>query len=150
MSVASNKKDDGDHGIVILTGLGQRTEWQLPSNITRCPLNNCRQPFADRSALTAHYQEQHAPNMVFCEICDKPMSANNHINSVVKHYRDKHPNVGLPSKLLSLLRNARKSIQGRPTENVSLIFETLISVFLIHLPFHSFTLFQNIIDFNFS
>lgn len=121
-----DKKGDGVDDIIILTGLGQRTEWRMPPNTTRCPFNKCGEAFEDRSALKTHYQEQHAPHMVLCEICDKPLTAN-HISTVLRHYREKHPNAGRP---LSLLRNARKSIQGRPTEHVSWIVKKLDGFFL--------------------
>lgn len=123
--------DDGSDGIIILTGLGQRTEWRIPPNTTRCPVNKCREPFVDRSALTSHYQEQHAPHLALCESCDKPISAN-HISNVQRHYREKHPNAGQPLKLLSLFRNARKSTHGRPTENVSLIANLFLEYSLFH------------------
>lgn len=82
--------------------------------------------------------------MVLCEICDKPISAH-HISNVLKHYRERHPNAGRPPKLLSLLRNARKSTQGRPTENVSLIGNLFQCILLLR-----FILIQNFVNFDFS
>lgn len=128
-----DKKDDGVDDTVYLTGLGLRTEWRLPPNTTRCPFNFCREAFADRTALTAHYQERHASKMVLCEICKKPLSAKC-LGDVFKHYREKHPNEGRP---LNLIRHMRKSIQGRSTDHVSLILKRINLVYCqIHLPHH--------------
>lgn len=92
-------------------------KWRLPQNTTRCPVMMCREAFEDRSALIFHYQQQHAPHMVLCELCDKPLKA---VNSDIylKHYRERHPGCDLP---INLIRNMRKSIHGRATENVSLV-----------------------------
>lgn len=99
-------------------------KWRLPQNTTRCPLKTCGEAYENRSALKLHYQQQHASTMVLCEICEKPLRAQ-HVSTYVKHYRDKHPDSGLPT---NLIRSMRKSIHGRPTEHVSLIIFYLIFI----------------------
>lgn len=100
---------------IILQGLGQSMKWQLPQNTTRCPLNKCREAFEVRASLISHYQQQHAPHMVLCQICNKPLAVPS-LDIYLKHYRERHPNCGLP---LNLIRNMRRSIHGRPNEHVS-------------------------------
>lgn len=120
-----DKKDDDIDDVIILKGLGQSMKWRMPPNTTRCPVNKCREAFENRSDLTIHYQEQHAPYMVLCEICQKPLTAPN-IGIVLKHYCERHPNSGKPH---NLIRSVRKSISGRPTENVSLIVQQFLVLF---------------------
>lgn len=111
-----DKNDNGIDDTIILKGLGLTWKWQLPPNTTRCPFTSCREAFEERSALVFHYQEQHAPQMVYCELCAKPFSMP-HVSLYVEHYKKKHPNLPLPTELIRKMR--RKSIHGRPTENVS-------------------------------
>lgn len=95
MSHVNDNNDEDD--LIRLTGCGQSTSFRFP-NTTRCPIYNCSVDSGYRSRAIAHYKRKHAKDSIFCEECQKPVSAKS-LHTFLKHYNEIHPNAELPQFL---------------------------------------------------
>lgn len=100
----NNKKDYANQknhskistDLIILSGSGYKTQWQMPSNQTRCPVVGCKYPlFVNRKSLISHYKNAHARRSIYCYICEKPIVSPSECK-YDDHYRRVHPNVSEP------------------------------------------------------
>lgn len=87
--------DSMDDNVILLTGLGRTTQWRVPADTLKCPVLKCREEFEVRSAFIAHFKRKHAPNSVFCELCDRPLSMHS-TKDWDKHFRSRHPTHQVP------------------------------------------------------
>lgn len=79
--------------LITLNGCGYKTQWQMPSNQSECPVARCPQrSFVNRSALITHYKKEHSKFSIYCCICDKPIISRNKEHFGI-HYKSLHPNV---------------------------------------------------------
>lgn len=96
--------------LITLEGSGHITQWRFPSNITRCPVHNCRETFEVRSAGIAHYKEKHAKGAILCLLCDKPIYAPN-VLTFVNHCRDRHQGEQIPYDFNKKSTKSQVSVQ---------------------------------------
>lgn len=79
--------------LITLNGCGYKTQWQMPSNQTGCPVYGCRyQSFESRFALITHYKKMHSKMSIYCCICDKPVVSPCR-REFINHYKRMHANV---------------------------------------------------------
>lgn len=89
---------DKESDVIILKGLGQKTAWRFPSDLTRCPIYTCRKEFGFRDSAIDHFKFQHTKNVVYCNVCDKPVKAKSRI-TFESHFHKLHPDDELPEFL---------------------------------------------------
>lgn len=73
-------------------------EYHFPKRATICPIYACRKEFGIRAMAIDHFKSRHSKNSVFCEICNRPVSAKVH-NTFLEHYKKLHPDVQPPEFL---------------------------------------------------
>lgn len=92
--------------LITLGGCGHVTYWRFPPNLSRCPYNHCKSAFKYRSDLITHYKKMHAPDLILCTICEKPVTALD-MNNYYKHYIEKHPGIEPPIKSITQKKQVR-------------------------------------------
>lgn len=91
----SNDEDNANDNLIKLEGCGIVSYWQLPANLNRCPVINCRMVFENGAALKKHYKLHHAMHAVFCEPCGWPVMSKCP-QQFQTHFRKYHPNMAKP------------------------------------------------------
>lgn len=47
-------------------------KWRFP-NTSKCPIKSCKNNYETKALALKHFQREHAPDAVLCQICDKPV-----------------------------------------------------------------------------
>lgn len=93
---------------IILSGLGQITQWIWPKNLTKCPVPNCRVIVENRREAIKHFRATHALVSILCPYCDKAMYARTP-SKYKLHYDRKHPNMEVPFDFNGRANQSKKS-----------------------------------------
>lgn len=90
--------EDDDNGWITLKGCGRNTYWRFPQTNV-CPSRVCLLQFSSSSECKNHYKESHAPHMILCPSCDRPIDVKLNRN-FLKHHRIMHPGVKMPYEFM--------------------------------------------------
>lgn len=102
-------KNNTDDNVITLNALGLPTNWRVPADMLKCPVQTCQRTFKERSSFISHYTTNHAAGSIFCEMCDKPLRISSP-KDLVKHFEKLHPNHKMPFDLGVGKRNRNKKI----------------------------------------